>query len=226
MTFKDGWKERSKELGAEIWERDKNNLTHEKQKKNGLVERREHGYYRSKNTHQATYAKIFKVYEPYISRDNLEMLKHKWSTHKNEAINKRITSYTPKDKTYCTTTSLVTRVEMTGAVQIEGYHRFWDRVYVKNGLDLDKSLYNQLLDFDEKKQKQNERAATREGELRRGRKRVKKTQQGTKIRHESTQGQPPVSTRSCVETSNKGHNRGVHTHKAKSSRNTKKRTQM
>jgi hypothetical protein len=47
-----------------------------KQKEKVLVERRKHGYYRAKDTHPEAYAKIIKVYEPYISRNNLAMLRH------------------------------------------------------------------------------------------------------------------------------------------------------
>ena len=78
------------------------------------------------------------------------MLKHKWNTHTNELMNKSAVSYAPKEKTYCTTTSLVTRIEMAGAVQIGEYHRFWDKVYTRNDLVLDKTLSDQI-GFDKKK---------------------------------------------------------------------------
>ena len=81
------------------------------------------------------------------------MLRHEWSTHKNEAMNKGVASYAPKDKTYSTTMSLVTRVEMAGAVQIGAYQRYWEQVYSKNNLTVDKTLRNQLIRFDTKKEK-------------------------------------------------------------------------
>ena len=93
-----------------------------KEKEKALVERRKKGYYRSKYTHRVAYSKISKAYEPYITRDNLIMLKHKWSTQKNEAMNKSVSSYAPKDKPYCSTPSLATRVEITEAVQMAANH--------------------------------------------------------------------------------------------------------
>ena len=95
-----------------------------KEKEKTLVERRKKGYYRSKHTHRVAYSKISKAYEPYITRENLIMLKHKWSTQKNEAMNKSVSSYAPKDKAYCLTPSLATRVEIAGAVQVAGNHSY------------------------------------------------------------------------------------------------------
>ena len=66
------------------------------------------------------YAKISKAFTPYITWENLIMFKHNWSTHKNKAMNKSIFSCASKDKIYCTTASLITRVEIAGEVQVEG----------------------------------------------------------------------------------------------------------
>ena len=40
---------------------------------------------------------------------------------------------------------------MAAAVQIGGNHQFWNRVYTRNALVLDKTLSNQLMGFDTKK---------------------------------------------------------------------------
>ena len=53
-----------------------------KQKAKVLVESRKHGYYRAKSIHPVAYAKVIKAYEPYISWDNLPMLRHEWSKKK------------------------------------------------------------------------------------------------------------------------------------------------
>ena len=145
-----------------------------KEKEKALVERRKKGYYRSKHTHRVAYSKISKAFEPYISRDNLKMLNHEWSTQKNEAMNKSVSAYAPKDRTYCSTPSLSTRVEIAGAVQVAGNHRYWSRVYQKKNLLFDSTLSKHLKSIDDKKTKSNERAATKAGKLRRGRKRLDK----------------------------------------------------
>ena len=53
-----------------------------KNKKRTLIERRQNGYYRDKNKYKKAYEQIVEVYAPYITRENLLMLHHPWSTQK------------------------------------------------------------------------------------------------------------------------------------------------
>jgi hypothetical protein len=147
-----------------------------KEKEKVLLERRKHGYYRNKEQHKNAYAKISKAFAPYITRDMLAMLHHNWSTQRNEAMNKSVTSFAPKDKTFSLTTSLLTRVNIAGAMHNKGNHTVWNEVYDRFNLAFDANLSNNLLRIDRKKNNQAKAAATREGKLRRGRKRLEKMQ--------------------------------------------------
>ena len=51
-----------------------------KEKENFLMERKQVGYYRCKIKHKNAYSKICEAYSPYITRDMLSMLHHKWNT--------------------------------------------------------------------------------------------------------------------------------------------------
>ena len=75
-----------------------------KEKEEVLVERRKHGYYRSKILIQWLIQKLSRLTSP-ISRVITLRCYGISGARKNEAINKSVVSYAPKDKTYCTTTS-------------------------------------------------------------------------------------------------------------------------
>ena len=104
------------------------------------------------------------------------MLHHNWSTQENEAMNKSVTSFTLKDKTFSLTTSLLTRVNISRTIQNTGNYSLWNQVYHQFNLSFDKNLSNNLKRIDTKKSSQSKAAATREEKLRRGRKRLEKLQ--------------------------------------------------
>ena len=111
-----------------------------KDKEKDLLERNAKGYYRCKVKHAKLYEEISTAYAPYITKPMLLQLSHGWSTQKNEAMNTSVASYAPKHKHYSTTTSLDTRVAISGGVQVLGYHTFWSRIFHQFGLVPDEGL--------------------------------------------------------------------------------------
>ena len=99
-----------------------------KEKEKILMERKKSGYYRDKIRNKTAYAKICESYSKYITRDMLKMLHHTWSTQKNKSLNKSVTCYAPKDRTYSKTNSLDTRVAIAGAIQVVGYYALWKKI--------------------------------------------------------------------------------------------------
>ena len=69
-------------------------------------------------------------------------------------MRQRIKAYAPKDKTYCSTTSLATLVEIAGVAQVAGNHSYWKSVYGKKNLVFDTTLSNHLKSIDDKKESQ------------------------------------------------------------------------
>ena len=95
------------------------------------------------------------------------MLHHPWSTQKNEAMNKSVSSYAPKDRTFSTTKSLLTRVTIAGAVQGTTNLIVWRNVFRKIRLPLDPLLEQFFNNMDKHKAAKNKRQSTKEGKLRR-----------------------------------------------------------
>ena len=138
------------------------------------MERREQGYYRCKHKHTKAYSQICKRYQPYITAASLTMLHHQWSTQTNEALNKSVSSYAPKDRTFCSTQSLATRVSIAAAVQIAGYHVFWTGVFRSLNLEVNDNLTAHLTQLDRSKEKRRIISATKEGKARRSKSRYEK----------------------------------------------------
>ena len=68
------------------------------------------------------------------------MLWHQSDTNLNEAMNRSVSAFAPKDRTFCRTMSLETRVGIAAAVQIVGHYQFWNMVLDKFGITMGKSL--------------------------------------------------------------------------------------
>ena len=55
-------------------------------------------------------------------------------------MNRSVSAFAPKDRTFCRTMSLETRVGIAAAVQIVGHYQFWNMVLHKFGITMGKSL--------------------------------------------------------------------------------------
>ena len=106
----------------------------------------------------------------------LKILNHNWSTQKKKSLNKGVTSYAPKDRTFLKTISLDTRVAIAGATQVCGYQELWKERFYGNNLDVDDNFLKHMVIMDMVKNNKNRRATMKEGKARRSRKRNKKIQ--------------------------------------------------
>eukprot|EP00555_Chaetoceros_dichaeta_P003533 CAMPEP_0198250104 /NCGR_PEP_ID=MMETSP1447-20131203/1415_1 /TAXON_ID=420782 /ORGANISM="Chaetoceros dichaeta, Strain CCMP1751" /LENGTH=74 /DNA_ID=CAMNT_0043934883 /DNA_START=147 /DNA_END=368 /DNA_ORIENTATION=- len=64
-------------------------------------------------------------YQKYITPEMLVMLQHEFSTQKNESLNHSVATLAAKGKDYSKSSSLQTRVMLTGAAQIVGRYQLW-----------------------------------------------------------------------------------------------------
>ena len=80
------------------------------------------------------YHQIFDALEPFIKEDMLKMLWHQYDTNINEAMNRSVSSFAPKDRTFSRTMSLQTRVSIAAGVQIAGHYKFWKKVLEAQGI--------------------------------------------------------------------------------------------
>ena len=81
-----------------------------------------------------------KLYLPYITEEALRMLAHPYTTQSNEAMNKSVSAFAPKEKTFSKTESLDTRVGIAAGIQILGYHDFWVLIFEDYGMRTDDNL--------------------------------------------------------------------------------------
>ena len=121
-----------------------------------------------------TYEQICNTYQKYITDEHLKMLHHPWTTQANEALNRSVSAYAPKDRTYSKTESLMTRVDIAAAIHNVGHETFWRRIFRVLNLHFDDNLVRFLRSLDVRKQKQKLRAATKEGKSRRSKSRCEK----------------------------------------------------
>ena len=138
-----------------------------KAKEKILMERQDKGYYRSKTIHHDMYLRITQAMQPYLTEHSLKMLSHTWSTQKNEAMNKSVSAYAPKGKTFCTTDSLKARVSVAGAIQVKGYEYTWDNIFTRSNLKMNQSLQTVLQTMDDRKGRKREVANTKLGKRKR-----------------------------------------------------------
>ena len=76
--------------------------------------------HRCKSKHAVVYAKIAETISPYLTRERLKELHHRFKTHKNGSMNQSVYNYAPKSKTYSKTNSLEARVSPAATIQIMG----------------------------------------------------------------------------------------------------------
>ena len=94
-------------------------------------------------------------------------------------------SYAPKDRTFSRTQSLHTRVSIAVAVQVCGYFKSWSQILEELNVPMDENFAQQFRIIDTVKYKKNARAATKEGESRRSRKRREKLKRAQELDKEA-----------------------------------------
>ena len=145
-----------------------------------LFDKYKNGYYKCKVNDKQVYEQLLTLYKPYITPEALKMIAHPFSTQTNKAMNKSVSAFAPKGKTFSRTESLDTRVGMAGAIQVLGYEVFWDKVFTIFGLILDDNLRLYLRSLQRKKERKREIARSKTGKSRRSRQRTEKLKQDIK----------------------------------------------
>ena len=94
-----------------------------------MMDRTDKGYYRCKVQHETFYKECKTALAKYITPEMLTMLRHKFSTQKNESLNHSVATLAPKGKDYSQSSSLKTRVMLTAGAQIAGHFSLWNRIF-------------------------------------------------------------------------------------------------
>ncbi len=85
--------------------------------------------YRSKVNDTDLYTKMKEVHDKYTTEDRLHEIHHPYSSQKNEAMNKAVTKFAPKDRVYSKSMSLKYRVWSVAGIDSIGLTKFYRRIF-------------------------------------------------------------------------------------------------
>jgi hypothetical protein len=85
--------------------------------------------YRSKETNKKLYLQCVEIIEKFTTEEHLRECHHNMSSQKNEAMNKSLMRYVPKDKTYCKTMSLTSRLSIAISIDTLGHSEYFLRLF-------------------------------------------------------------------------------------------------
>jgi hypothetical protein len=120
--------------------------------------------YRCKEANNKLYLQCLEILERFTSEAHLRECHHRMSSQKNEAMNKSIIRYVPKDKTLCKTMSLTSRLCMAISIDSIGHSEFYVRLFAAMKFEATELTFSGLRRMWRKKEY---------GRIRQGRKKVK-----------------------------------------------------
>ena len=84
---------------------------------------------------------FWKPWELFMDEDTLKMMGNEYDIKNvKEAMHRSVSSFAPKDRTFCRTMSLETRISIAAGVQICGHYTFWRLVLEKHGIIMGDSM--------------------------------------------------------------------------------------
>jgi hypothetical protein len=82
------------------------------------------------------YNQIKDAIGPYLTRDSLKQLHHTMDSQVNESLNRVISKYAPKDRTYCMTMALQSRVHLAIGVYLWGWEKYYSELFKKLRMEM------------------------------------------------------------------------------------------
>jgi hypothetical protein len=89
--------------------------------------------YRNKEVNKELYLLIGEIIDKFSDEDKLRECHHQMHSQKNEAMNKSIMRYCPKDKTLCRTMVLTSRIHLAIGIDTLGHQSFFEEVFSSLG---------------------------------------------------------------------------------------------
>jgi hypothetical protein len=85
--------------------------------------------YRNKEGNKELYLFIVEIIEKFSDEESLRECHHQMHSQKNEAMNKSIMRYCPKDKTYCKSMVLTSRIHLAIGIDTLGHQCFFQEIF-------------------------------------------------------------------------------------------------
>jgi hypothetical protein len=92
--------------------------------------------YRCKKENPKMYQDLSLILERFTETEKLKECHHGYSSQKNEAMNKSITRYVPKDSTFSESKSLASRIDLAIGVDSVGHPEYYQRLFDKMTIKL------------------------------------------------------------------------------------------
>eukprot|EP00957_Ditylum_brightwellii_P004151 316222-Ditylum_brightwellii.AAC.1 len=105
-------------------------------------------YYCDVEKDAALYKQLTDAVVEFSTEEHLLESFHPFDTQTNEVMNTLAMKHAPKNKMYCTSTSLQNRVNIAVGVQVWGYEKFWRVVYGEFGIDVGNGIEKYLCSMD------------------------------------------------------------------------------
>ena len=101
-------------------------------------------YYRCKTKDKALYDALLPILNKYISFERLKEIAHGMDTNANESINNTISYFAPKNRVYCATRSLQTRIGMAIGIVSLGFQPYFVRLFKELGIAMPPNVLHYL----------------------------------------------------------------------------------
>ena len=124
-------------------------------------------FYRFKETDNELYHQMMNAYSKYTTPERLVKSLHPFHTQLNESLNKVVSNYCPKDRTYATTMSFHNRISIVIGCHNLGHSHFWKQVFNRLELSMTSDLLDNLSQRDQSKDRKRKYNAKREVKLKR-----------------------------------------------------------
>jgi hypothetical protein len=85
--------------------------------------------YRCKEANAKLYVQCQEIVEHFSTPEHLHKCYHKMSSQKNEAMNRSIMRYAPKDRMYARTMSLTSRINLSVGIDCIGHAKYYERLF-------------------------------------------------------------------------------------------------
>jgi hypothetical protein len=100
-----------------------------KHREKSEIELNELKKYRCKVKNNQLYLFCSKIIEIFSTKENLRECHHRMHSQKNEAMNRSIMRYCPKEKTSCRTMALTSRINIAIGIDTVGHSKFYENLF-------------------------------------------------------------------------------------------------
>jgi hypothetical protein len=87
--------------------------------------------YRCKTSNNKLYLQCLEIIERFTTKERLRECHHVMNSQKNEAMNRSVMRYAPKEKTYCETMALTLRLNMAISIDSLGHATYFERLFLQ-----------------------------------------------------------------------------------------------